>query len=81
MSYLNMEKTANLVDASGGEVYYCVSMMPPKTYQVKASGDAKVFLIGNVALRTLSFIAPSGDVEVTVLNEGASVEEIATWWS
>lgn len=81
MSYLNMEKTANLVDASGGEVWYCTAMMLPKTYQVKASGNAKVHLVGNVALRSLSFIAPSGEVRVTVLNEGASVEEIGTWWS
>lgn len=81
MSYLNMENTANLVGATGGELYYCAAMMLPKTYQVKASGDAKVYLIGNVALQSLAFMVPTGEVNVTVQNDGATVEEIATWWS
>lgn len=81
LSYLNMESAANLVGATGGELYYCAVMMLPKTYQVSVSDDATVHLIGNVALQSLAFMAPTGEVNVTIQNNGADVEEIATWWS
>lgn len=81
LSYLNMDKTAHLVGATGGELYYCAAMMLPKTYQIKASEGATVHLIGNVALQSLAFTVPSGEVKVTVQNDGANIEEVATWWS
>ena len=81
LSYYNLEQTTNLVGAFGGELYYGAVMMLPKACQIKASGAAKVRLIGNIARQSLALIAPANGAQTNISNEGADLYEFATWWS
>lgn len=81
LTYYNMEDTTNLVGASGGELYYSTVMLPAKACQVKALKNSKVYLIGNIARQSLSFMAPTDGVKVNCYSDGAAITEKATWWS
>ena len=81
LSYYNLEQTTNLVGAFGGELYYGGVMMLPRACQIKASGPAKVRLVGNIARQSLALVAPAGGAKTTISNTGADLQEIATWWS
>jgi len=81
LSYYNLEDTTFLVNATGGEIYYCAVMMPSKACQVRAVGGATVHLIGNISRQSLAFMAPVDGAKVTMRNDGAKVTETATWWS
>ena len=81
LSYYNLEQTVNLVGAFGGELYYGAVMMLPKECQIKASGSAKVQLVGNIARQSLALVAPADGAKASISNSGANLTEIATWWS
>lgn len=81
LSYYNLEDTTFLVNATGGEIYYCAVMMPSKACQVRATSGATVKLIGNICRQSLAFMAPVDGAKVTMRNDGANVTETATWWS